>query len=91
MIDDKDQNYINSKSVSELADDLSEKLKKSPKGKKRIIRGGGWFSKAGKCRSANRNDRIPVFGNSSVGFRLSLRKFQTKEKKDKPTAKTMDS
>jgi len=27
MIDDKDQNYINSKSVSELADDLSEKLK----------------------------------------------------------------
>ncbi len=61
-----------------------------PKGSKRIIRGGGWFSKAGKCRSANRNDRIPVFGNSSVGFRLSLRKFQKKEKEDKPTVKTVD-
>ncbi len=61
-----------------------------PKGSKRVIRGGGWFSKAGKCRSANRNDRTPVFGNSSVGFRLSLRKFQNKVKENKPTTKTMD-
>ncbi len=48
--------------------------------RKRVIRGGGWYSKAGKCRSANRNNYIPVFRSSSLGFRLALRKVQPVEK-----------
>ncbi len=54
-------------------------------GSKRVIRGGGWFSKADKCRSANRNDRIPVFGNSSVGFRLALRRMGSEVEASPPS------
>jgi formylglycine-generating enzyme required for sulfatase activity len=37
----------------------------------RVIRGGGWFSYAGNCRSAFRSYSSPDFRSSSFGFRLT--------------------
>ena len=36
----------------------------------RVLRGGGWRSSAGRCRSASRPGRSPGLSSSSLGFRL---------------------
>ncbi|MEI6150170.1 MAG: formylglycine-generating enzyme family protein, partial [bacterium] len=40
-------------------------------GSARVFRGGGWFSDAGGCRSANRYSFDPRSRNGDIGFRLS--------------------
>ncbi|MCD4702864.1 MAG: formylglycine-generating enzyme family protein [Methanosarcinaceae archaeon] len=40
----------------------------------RVARGGGWFNVSSSCRSANRGNCDPGFGDSGLGFRL-LRKI----------------
>jgi formylglycine-generating enzyme required for sulfatase activity len=40
-------------------------------GSNRVLRGGGWFSRGGDCRSARRSD-IPTDWDSRVGFRVVL-------------------
>ncbi len=41
-------------------------------GSKRVSRGGGWFSHAWSCRSADRSYNVPGFRRSYLGFRLAL-------------------
>jgi formylglycine-generating enzyme required for sulfatase activity len=42
-------------------------------GSERVIRGGGWDSDGGHCRSARRNNsRAPAFRNLNLGFRVAL-------------------
>jgi formylglycine-generating enzyme required for sulfatase activity len=38
---------------------------------RRVIRGGGWFSVAGFCRSAGRGRRVPAHRSNFLGFRLA--------------------
>jgi len=39
-------------------------------GSDRVLRGGGWGSHAGRCRSADRDRRTPARRRSDIGFRL---------------------
>ncbi|MCP4375983.1 MAG: SUMF1/EgtB/PvdO family nonheme iron enzyme [bacterium] len=39
-------------------------------GRKRIVRGGSWFSPAKRCRSAARNSLLHVSRNTATGFRI---------------------
>ena len=44
----------------------------SPRGSKRVIRGGSWCRVAAQdCRSANRNDVLSGYRSNNLGFRLS--------------------
>ena len=38
----------------------------------RVLRGGGWFSGAARCRSADRNRLSPAVGDFDIGFRVAL-------------------
>ncbi|MCK5663844.1 MAG: SUMF1/EgtB/PvdO family nonheme iron enzyme [Thiotrichaceae bacterium] len=40
--------------------------------KKRLLRGGSWFSSSSYCRAANRNKYALTEGGDSVGFRVAL-------------------
>jgi formylglycine-generating enzyme required for sulfatase activity len=40
-------------------------------GPRRVLRGGSWFDKPRRVRSANRNWLTPVYRNGRVGFRLA--------------------
>ncbi len=39
-------------------------------GKTRVVRGGGWFSKANNCRNTTRSYSLPNNANSGIGFRV---------------------
>ncbi len=39
-------------------------------GSSRVLRGGGWYSRAIGCRSAHRGDSYPDYRYSNIGFRL---------------------
>ena len=41
-------------------------------GSRRVLRGGGWNSIAGRCRVSYRNNSDPDDGNDDIGFRLCL-------------------
>ncbi len=41
-------------------------------GDTRTLRGGGWFSEAGNCRSAQRLEGLPFSRGSNLGFRLAI-------------------
>ena len=41
-------------------------------GSSRVLRSGGWYSPASKCRSARRNADDPNVEDATYGFRLSL-------------------
>ena len=43
------------------------------KGSTRVFRGGGWFSSARGCRSANRSRNWPGIRFNALGFRVALR------------------
>ncbi|MBO7108149.1 MAG: formylglycine-generating enzyme family protein, partial [Verrucomicrobia bacterium] len=45
-------------------------------GSDRVLRGGSWDCGANGCRSANRFDRNPDFGNYIDGFRVALAPVQ---------------
>lgn len=56
--------------------DYSEKNETDPigpqNGKKKVIRGGSWYSKASFCRSATRDDHSPDNSDNSIGFRIMM-------------------
>jgi formylglycine-generating enzyme required for sulfatase activity len=52
------------------ADDLADNPKGPANGHTRVVRGGGWFSKAINCRSTTRSFSEPTNANSGIGFRI---------------------
>ena len=66
--------------VNEWCHDLS--------GSYRVSRGGGWYSGAAFCRSANRRADVPPSRNSNMGFRLALSpSIESVEKEAEPEVK----
>jgi formylglycine-generating enzyme required for sulfatase activity len=47
-------------------------LQSTPRGKNRVLRGGGWDSDAANCRLAFRGRLDPTLSSSNLGFRLAL-------------------
>ncbi len=43
----------------------------SPRGSRRVLRGGSWSTSASNCRSASRNHSTPSLGYAHYGFRLA--------------------
>ena len=47
-----------------------------PAGDVRVLRGGGWYSLARECRSANRGAEEPGYRSGDVGFRVARTEFR---------------
>lgn len=47
-----------------------------PAGDIRVVRGGGWFSLARECRSANRGAEDPSYRSGDLGFRVARTEFR---------------
>ena len=61
---------------SDWYDKYSSGAQTNPKGPEsgsfRVYRGGGWGSRAGRCRSSLRDNNYPTFRDCGVGLRLAL-------------------
>jgi formylglycine-generating enzyme required for sulfatase activity len=53
------------------AEDNNDNPKGPAMGKTKVVRGGGWFSKANNCRTTTRSFSLPDNANSGIGFRVA--------------------